>query len=171
VSWKILSNGACYRHCRWSNRYEERQGKRKVMKVLLLRSGYLSWFNISLTLHFIHKERRTFINRFSAQLIQQFVTIRPPSNTFHRTKQLAFNTSAMKLLVVSNVAGCATVSSLSLNAYEGSISRLKRPGSEVNQLLLSIAEMKNWWSYTSTPHIRLDDLDRGMFVESQSVHI
>ena len=137
--------------------------KRKSGRVLLLRSGYFSLFNISLTLHFIHKERRTFINRFSAQLMQQFVTIRPPSNTFHRTKPLAFNTSAMKLLVVSNVAGCATVPSLSLNAYEGSSSRSKRLGSEVNHLPLSSAEIKNWWSYTSTPHIRLHDLDRRKF--------
>jgi hypothetical protein len=116
---------------------------------LLLRSGYFSLFSISLTLHFILKERRTFINRFSSQLMHQFVTIRPPSNTFHRTKQLAVNTSAMKLLVVSSDAGCAKLPSLTLNAYEGSISGLKRPGSETNHLPLSSAEIKNCWNYTS----------------------
>ena len=76
--------------------------------------------------------------------MQQFVTIRPPSNTFHRNKQLAVNASAMKLLVVSSVAGCATVPRLSLNAYDGSFSGLKRPGSEINHLPLSSAEIKNW---------------------------
>jgi len=123
--------------------------KKEWESALLLRSGYFSSFSISLTLHLVLKERGTFINRFSAQLLQQFVTIRPPSNTFHRTKQLAVNISAMKLLVVSSFAGCAAVPSLTLNAYKGSISWLKRPVSEINDLPLSNAEIKKRWSYTS----------------------
>ena len=100
----------------------KKERKKEWESALLLRSGYFSLFSISLTLHLILKERRTFINRFSAQLMQQFVTIRPPGNTFHRTKQLAaVNISAMKLLVVSSVAGCATVPRLTLNVYEDSI--------------------------------------------------
>ena len=131
-SWKLSSNSACYRHCLWSNQYKERQRKRKSGRVdCYWDQSYFSLFRISLTLHFILEERRTFINRFSHQLMQQFVTIRPPSSTFHGTKQLALNTSAMKLLVVSSVAGCDTVTSLSSNAYDGPCSELQRPVSEV----------------------------------------
>jgi hypothetical protein len=114
-------------------------------------------------LHCIPKEMRTFISIFSAQLMQQFVTIRPSSNTFHRTQRLSVNISAMKLLVVSSVAGCATVPSLALNAYEPSISGLKRPASEINHLPLSSAEIKNRWSYTSAPHIHLHGVDKEKF--------
>jgi hypothetical protein len=41
--------------------------------------------------------------------------------------------------------------SLLLNGYRGSVPRVKWPGSEVYHSLPSSAEVKNEWSYTSTP--------------------
>jgi hypothetical protein len=41
---------------------------------------------------------------------------------------------------------------------------VKRPGCEVNQSPTSSAEVKNEWSYTSTPLICLHGIDRDNFV-------
>jgi len=38
-----------------------------------------------------------------------------------------------------------------LHRYRGSLNRVKRLGSEVNHSPLSSGEVKNLWSYTSTP--------------------
>jgi len=40
---------------------------------------------------------------------------------------------------------------------------IKRPGREVNHLSLSNDEVKNEWSYTCSPTIRLHDVDRDSF--------
>jgi hypothetical protein len=37
---------------------------------------------------------------------------------------------------------------------------VKRPGTEIHNLLLPCAEVKNWWSYTSSPPICLDNVDK-----------
>ena len=41
---------------------------------------------------------------------------------------------------------------------------LKWPGREVNYSSLSIAEVKNEWSYTAAPSVRLHGVDRENFI-------
>jgi hypothetical protein len=53
---------------------------------------------------------------------------------------------------------------LSFNMYCGFFLLVKRLGCEVNQSPTSSAEVKNEWSYTSTPPICLHGVDRENFV-------
>jgi hypothetical protein len=53
--------------------------------------------------------------------------------------------------------------SLVFNGYQGSFPGVKRPGREVNHSPPSSAEVKNEWSYTSTPPICLHCVDRENF--------
>jgi hypothetical protein len=47
--------------------------------------------------------------------------------------------------------------------YQGSFPRVNRPGRDVDQPPLSVAEVTNKWSYTSSPPVRLHSVDSGTF--------
>jgi hypothetical protein len=64
-------------------------------------------------------------------------------------------------------AGSADPPSLLFKGYRSSFSEIKRPGREVYHQLLSIADVKNEWSYTSAPLIWLRVLDRNEFTVYQ----
>jgi hypothetical protein len=55
---------------------------------------------------------------------------------------------------------CPDPHRLIFNGYRGSFPGQKRLGHEVDSSSPSSAEVKNEWSYTSTPHIRLHGMDR-----------
>jgi len=59
--------------------------------------------------------------------------------------------------------GSWCISSFLLNGYRSSLPLVKRPRREVNHSPPPPAEIKNEWSYTCTPSIRLNDLDRDNF--------
>jgi len=52
---------------------------------------------------------------------------------------------------------------LLFNGYRGSFSGIKRPVSEVDHLPTFSVEVKNGWSYTSTPPICIHGVDRDNF--------
>jgi len=52
------------------------------------------------------------------------------------------------------------LTSLLFHGFRGSFPGVKRPGLEADNSLPSTAEIKSGWGYTSTPPIRLHDVDR-----------
>ena len=52
------------------------------------------------------------------------------------------------------------LTSLLFHGFRGSFPGVKRPGFEADNSLPSTAEVKSGWGYTSTPPIRLHDMNR-----------
>ena len=82
-------------------------------------------------------------------------TLRPPTLQFNQLCGHPFSNSISSAATHSPIQSTLRPPTLQFNQLWGSFLEARLPGREADCSFPSIANIKNKWSYTSTPHVRL----------------